>query len=169
MDYESFIEAAARQVRHGAFLMTGNEANPMTISWCQWGRFLEKPVCTVFVRKSRYSHELIKDGRFTVSVPEPGRFVKELAFCGSKSGRDTDKLNKMNMKRLKFSEDGVDGIDGCAVHFECRVLFRCESDLDLMDGEIRSEFYGPENAPDEDPHTIYFGEIIAVHEKISIG
>jgi flavin reductase (DIM6/NTAB) family NADH-FMN oxidoreductase RutF len=169
MDYENFIEAAARQIRHGAFLMTGDEANPMTISWCQWGRVWEKPVCTVFVRKSRFSHELIGNGRFTVSVPEPGTFVKELAFCGSKSGRDTDKFGALNMKRLKLSEGGIDGVLGCAFHFECKVLFKCESDLALMDREVRSEFYGPENAPDEDPHTIYFGEIIAMHGKENFG
>lgn len=163
MDYEKQFEAAARQIPHGAFLLTGKEANPMTISWCQWGRVWEKPVCTVFIRKSRYSHELIEDGRFTVSVPAPGTFKKELAFCGAKSGRDTDKIKALGLKRLKLGENEVDGIEGCAIHFECRVIFRCESDLNLMDSGFRRSFYGPEDDPGEDPHTVYFGEILAVH------
>ncbi|OQB22370.1 MAG: Flavin reductase like domain protein [Firmicutes bacterium ADurb.Bin182] len=164
MDFEKFIGAAAEQVKHGAFLVTGQEANPMTIGWCLWGRVWERPVCTVFVRKSRYSHELIEGGKFTVSVPAPGTFKKELAFCGSRSGRDTDKLKDMGMARLKLSDEGIDGIEGCAVHFECKVLFKCEMGLKNLNSKIRDRFYGPdETVPGKDPHTIYFGEIVAVH------
>ena len=52
------------------------------------------------------------------------------------------------------------------MHFECKVVFKAESDLSLMDPAIRARFYGDNQAtPDGDPHTIYFGEILAAYRE----
>ncbi|MDD3920676.1 MAG: flavin reductase, partial [Eubacteriales bacterium] len=168
--YETLIEAAAKQMEQGgAFLVTGSEANPMTIGWCQWGRLWNKPVCTVFVRQSRYSHELIENGRFTVSVPAEGTMKQELAFCGSKSGRDVNKRTSLHMQVLPSKTGGVDGIAGCAIQFECKTLLKLEMDghLPELDEACRSRFYNMdnENGDNGDPHTVYFAEILAAYRS----
>lgn len=167
MSYDNLLNEAAAKIGSGAFLMTGEHPNPMTIGWAQWGTIWNKPICTVFVRKSRYSHELIeKDGVFTVSVPAPGAFKEELAHCGRVSGRDEDKVAALGLSLTEPKENGMPGIRGCAMHFECKVVFKVESHLPLMDPAVRTRFYGDNQATaDGDPHTIYFGEILAAYRE----
>lgn len=65
----------------------------MTIGWGALGNIWGKPVFTVMVRHSRYTHELIEaHNEFTVSFPLTAAFSKALGLCGSKSGRDMDKF-----------------------------------------------------------------------------
>ena len=167
--YETMIREAAEQVAGGAFLMTGKEEkNPMTIGWCQWGNVWGMPICTVFVRQTRYTHGLIeRDGAFTVSVPEKGAMKKELSFCGSRSGRDTDKKAQMSLTTLPAQTNGIDALAGCALHFECEVVFKLEmgSNMDALAPDIRSRFYNPasQEGTDGNPHTLYFGKIVSAY------
>ena len=167
MFYGELLNEAAAQIGNGAFLMTGDRPNPMTIGWAQWGYIWGKPICTVLVRQSRYSHKLIeKGGNFTVSLPAPGTFKAELSHCGYISGRDEDKVQALGVSLVAPVVNGIPGIKGCAMHFECKVVFKAESDLSLMDPAIRARFYGDNQAtPDGDPHTIYFGEILAAYRE----
>ena len=66
--------------------------NTMTIGWCQLGRLWNLPVCTVYVRPERYTYSYMENSDyFTVSVMPADR-QKDVAFCGSHSGRDVDKI-----------------------------------------------------------------------------
>ena len=166
--FEALVEEAAVQMAHGgAFLVTGDLANPMTIGWCQWGRLWNRPVCTVFVRHSRYSHGLISSGRFTVSIPKAGTMQKELAYCGTKSYRDGDKLAALGLTLVPSQTEGVPGIAGCAIHFECKVLMQQEADYSTLAEPCRHQFYDPatQAGDDGDPHTIYFAEILAAYRE----
>ena len=66
--------------------------NTMTISWGGLGTLWGKPVATVYVRESRYTHEFMdREDYFTVSFyPESCR--RTLGVLGSKSGRDRSRL-----------------------------------------------------------------------------
>lgn len=156
-------EACARLDDGGAFLMAGDGKNPMTIGWAQAGVVWGKPVLTVFVRGSRYSHALLDGGVFTVSFPHEGTMRRELGFCGSKSGRDTDKLAALNLTVSPAKAVPGSVLDGCAFHFECRELFRANSDLTKMDPAILARYYGGKTDETGDPHTILFGEILAAY------
>lgn len=157
----------ARQMYEGAFLMTGSMCNPMTIGWCQWGVIWGKNICTVLVRKSRFSHDTMESGRFTVSVPRPGTLKRELAYCGTKSGRDGDKLKALGLSPVALGSGAVGGFPGCAYHFDCRTLFKSDMDLSMLDPAVRSRYYGDNQAtPDGDPHTVYFAEIENVYEEL---
>ena len=164
-DYKALFQEAETQMPKGAFLMV--QGNPTTIGWCQFGVVWGKPICTVFVRKSRYSHSLIeKTGRFTVSVPKADTMKEELAFCGKRSGRDTDKMKELGLSLLPAAAGGEDGLAGCSLQFECRVVFKTESELEHMDADYRRRYYGDNQAtPDGDPHTVYFGEILAAYRE----
>lgn len=169
VSYETLVPEAAGQLAQGAFLVSGREEkNLMTIGWGQWGRVWGTPVCTVLVRKTRYSHTLVeRDGVFTVSVPLPDAMKKELGFCGTKSGRDVNKLESLGLSTLPARAGGVDGLKGCVQHFECRVVFKLEmaGHLSELAEELRTRFYNPEQQEGDDgnPHTVYFGEILAAY------
>ncbi len=144
----------------GAFLVTGGEKpNPMTIGWGALMRIWNAPMMQVLVRQSRYSHELLdKDPRFTVAIPKPGEFRKEIGVCGVKSGRDVDKFEALSMKATAPQNGGVPGIEGC-LNIECRSIYDIFVPAKGLPEAIEAKFY-----PDGDEHTLYFGEILAIYE-----
>ena len=148
------------QLRRGAFLMV--EGNPMTIGWGQFGIIWNKQTFSVYVRESRYTHELLSHTMtFTVSVPKNGTLQKELAFCGTKSGRDVDKVSALHASLMPARFGGQDGFSGCRFHIECRILFRTDLDEHLLENEsLLSRYYA-----EGDSHTMYIGEILGVWEE----
>ena len=145
------------QLRRGAFLMV--DGNPMTIGWGQFGIIWNKPTFSVYVRKSRYTHELLFGAKtFTVSVPALDTMKEALAFCGTKSGRNTDKMAALQAEHFPARFGGQDGFKGCRYHIECRILFRTELDEHLLEDEaLLSRYY-----TDGDTHTMFIGEILGV-------
>ncbi len=70
----------------------GEHTNAMTASWGGVGILWNRPVAFLFVRPQRHTFGLLeKEERFSLCfLPETHRDA--LRICGSKSGRDTDKL-----------------------------------------------------------------------------
>ncbi len=161
------VPQAAEQLPRGAFLTAGGDVwNPMTIGWAQFGVVWSKPVITVMVRKSRFTYSLMeKTDVFTLSVPRTKECVKELAFCGSRSGRDVDKEKMSGLSRAKAISGGADAVAECGSVFECRILQKQLLDLNTLDPELRAKFYGSNQAlPDGDPHVLYVGEILSAYQ-----
>jgi len=82
-----------------------DNCNTMTIGWCQLGTLWGKPVCTVYVRPERYTYQLMEScDYFTVSVL-PADQKKIMGYCGSKSGRDTDKIKECGLTLRRGAGD----------------------------------------------------------------
>ena len=146
----------------GAFLTTkdGDFVNTMTIGWgsigVQWG----KPVFTVMVRHSRKTYEMIeKTSDFTVTIPYCD-VKSELSICGSKSGRDTDKIKECGFKLAKSQCVETPAIDIEGMHFECKILYKSSMDPSLLDKDVDDRWYS-----DKDYHTFYYGEILNSYVK----
>ncbi len=156
-----WMKDTAGQLRKGAFLMVNG--NPMTIGWGQFGVLWGKPTFSVYVRFSRYTHDLLDNSdTFTVSVPYPGTMTEALAFCGTRSGRDIDKMSELHASLFPARFGGQSGYAGCRFHIECRILFRTDLDEHLLeDPALLSRYYA-----DGDPHTMLVGEILGVSEEI---
>ncbi|MBC7220715.1 flavin reductase family protein [Candidatus Bipolaricaulota bacterium] len=153
------------QILHGngAFLVAVDERdrpNAMTIGWLQIGTVWSRPVCHVLVRPSRYTHRCIAhSGAFTVNVPL-GTMAEELAFCGSRSGRDVDKFAELSLRTILGTKVRVPLLTGCAVAYECRLVAHAALAPDgVLDEGIRAKYY-----PRGDFHTLFFGEIVAAWE-----
>lgn len=159
------IPAALEQIPKGAFLVGEGSDNPITIGWATFGFIWGRPVIEVLVRKSRYTHQFMESGAtFTISVPKQGTFVSELALCGTKSGRDIDKIAAAKLTTKPARVGGASAIAGCESYFECRVLYRQDMALERMDDATRERCYGANQVgTDGDPHTMYFGEVIAAY------
>ena len=164
-EYKNLFSEAMTQLPKGAFLTAGD--NVMTIGWCQLGIVWGKPICTVFVRQSRFTHDVLDHtDYFTVSVPNIGDMAKELGYCASHSGRDTDKFRDCGIERVPSKTAAPAGVAGCSMHFECRILSRTEMDLSRTDPDVKARYYGSNQArPDGDPHTVLFGEILAAYRE----
>lgn len=147
----------------GAFLTAGKgkNSNVMTIGWGFVGVMWYRRVVIVPVRESRYTKPLIDaNGEFAVSVPLNGALKKELAYCGSHSGRDGNKFEAAGLKTFSASKIDVPLIDGCSKYYECKLLCKLPLNKDMFPDEINEYAYKT-----NDLHTLYLGEIVAEYDK----
>lgn len=141
------------------------QVNPMTIGWGTLGVEWKKPIFTVFVRQSRYTKSLLdKNGEFTINVPVKSADVKQiLGFCGSKSGRDVDKVTELGLHLEEPEVISVPGIRELPITLECRVIYQQDQNLNALDASSRSQYYKPGTADEADYHTAYYGEVLAAY------
>lgn len=139
----------------------GNEehSNTMTVSWGGVGVLWGKNVTYIFIRESRYTKEFIDNGDTFSLAFLPEEYRKALQYCGSHSGRGTDKWTEAGLTPAYF--------DGCAYPAEAELVMICKkmaaipvSEEGFLDPQIMPKWY-----PDHDMHTMYVGEIIHVLEN----
>ncbi len=138
----------------------GDKVNTMTIGWgtigIEWGR----PIFVAYVRESRYTRELLdQNGEFTVNIPLGEGDKKAIALCGTKSGRDMDKISEAGLTLEAPEVISVPGIREFPLTLECKVLFKNAQDETRLPEEIRSRYYDAINAGDF--HHAYYGEIVS--------
>lgn len=158
---ESLDKAMKHICKKSAFLTTKLEdkINTMAIGWATAGIAWGKPVFTVFVRESRYTHKFMeKCGEFTVSIPVNDSLKKALSFCGSKSGREFDKIKECNLKLISGETMSTPVIDGCGLYFECKILYKSNMKPDFLDKKVDSQSYS-----NNDYHTMYYGEVLSCY------
>ena len=140
-----------------ALLSAGNpeDFNTMTISWGGLGTLWNKPVATVYVRKSRYTHVFIdREDYFTISFfPEACKPI--LGVLGSKSGRDIDKIHDSGLTPKAAGESVA--FKEAEATLICRILFVQELDMDRIPEDIRTSLYS-----DGDAHDMYIGEVVDI-------
>lgn len=146
----------------GLLLVTGDKHkhNIMTIGWGTIGIMWKKPVFTVLVRPTRYSFNLLeKHGEFTVNVPDLS--MKKIAdFCGTKSGREFDKFKELGLTIKHSTKIETPYIKECHIVYECAVIYKHTLDPKVIPHEFDKQIY-----PLKDYHTVYYGEILAVHKS----
>lgn len=137
--------------------------NTMTASWGGMGWLWNRPVAFLFVRKERFTHQFIEqNSRLTLSFYAE-EYRKALQICGSKSGRDTDKVALAGLTPMKL-EDGTMTFDEARMTVCCRKLFATDMiEADFADAELYKKFYNS-NAGGTD-HTLYIVEIESVYTK----
>lgn len=147
----------------GGILLTtkadGN-VNTMTIGWghigIQWG----KPIFLAYVRESRHTKTMLDcSGEFTVNVPLGSVDKKILSYCGTKSGRDTDKIDDLGLHLEEGATVSVPGIRELPLTLECKVIYKQKQDAGSIPEDILDRYYPGE----PDIHTVYYGEITGAY------
>lgn len=130
--------------------------NTMTASWGAIGELWFKPVCFCFVRPQRYTYEFMeKYGTFTLSFFTED-YKPQLNFCGSRSGRETDKVKQAGFTVCR-AENGSVYFEEARLVLECRKIYFHDLDPShFLDDSIIH------NYPQEDYHRMYIGEITRV-------
>lgn len=156
--FNEYSPEALEQLRRGAFLTVkdGDEVNTMTIGWGSISVIWNKPIFMVAVRYSRHTYNLIENAKeFTVSIPLNNDLKKELAYCGTKSGRDVNKFVECNLSLEEGQKISTPVIGQCELHYECKVVYQQAMEPATLDEKIKDGFYS-----NNDYHVFYFGEIL---------
>ncbi len=143
-----------------ALLTAGNKDsfNTMTVSWGGMGTIWGKPVATVYVRTSRYTHEFMdREGYFTVSF-YPEEYRKVLGVLGSKSGRDMDKMNGSGLTAKALQESVT--FEEAEITLVCRKMFMQRLEPSNITDPDVAKFYAGDA-----PHDMYIGEVVDIISK----
>lgn len=146
-------------LKKGVFLTTkvGDKVNSMVIEWGHIGRIWNRPVFVAYVRVNRFTRELLdQNPEFTVNIPIHGYDRKAFMICGTRSGRDMDKIREAGLTLADPEVVSVPAIRDFPLTLECRVIYRQEQDASQLPDVIRRQFY----SMDPGDHISYFGEIV---------
>ena len=129
--------------------------NTMTVSWGGIGELWNKDVAFLFVRPQRYTYQFIENNDYFTLSFFGGEYKKELGICGSKSGRDIDK-----MEATGFTPISIDNSTGFK-EAKITVYMKKLAYQDMKpDGFIDNSIMN--NYANNDFHRIYVGEILKV-------
>ena len=113
--------------------------NMITLAWTGTVNS-EPPMVSISVRKSRYSHELIRQsGEFVVNLTDE-KMCRAVDYCGVKSGRDTDKAKETGLRYMPAEGlDTAPAVEGAPVSLCCRVKEVLElGSHDLFIGQVET-------------------------------
>ena len=114
--------------------------------------YLLPPALKMCIRDSTYGI-LEQDSHFTLSFFGDG-YREALNLCGSKSGRELDKLQAAGLDALEL-EDGGMGIAQARLILSCRKLYADN----LKPEGFLMPYLIAKNYPHQDFHRMYIGEI----------
>ncbi len=114
-----------RLVNHGPVLLVTTERkgkpNVMTMAWYS-PLSKEPPLVGAIIARERYTHRLASDeGEMVLNLP-PRRLVREVYYCGSASGRDTDKFSETGLHKEAAYVVRPPLIRECIGHIECEII-----------------------------------------------
>jgi flavin reductase (DIM6/NTAB) family NADH-FMN oxidoreductase RutF len=136
-----------------AVLVTCNDENKKTnVITLAWHTPISKkpPLYGISVAPSRYSHDLIKNSKEFVVNFAPYSLVEKVDFCGTRSGRKTDKIDETKFTLISGKKIKTPLIKECFAHFECKLYDTITAgDHTLFIGEIQNILYD-KNYFDED-------------------
>ena len=133
--------------------------NTMTVSWGSVGIMWNKPVAFTFIRPQRYTFGFLeKNGMFTMSFFDE-EFRKALQICGTKSGRDIDKVKETGLTPA-FTDDGVPYFEEARLVLVCKKLYAQDlNEESIIEEAVKSNYSG------DDYHRMYVSEIVSVLKK----
>lgn len=148
---------------------SGEKVNSMTIGWGAIGIDWSRPVFIAYIRESRYTKTLLEEnGEFTVNIPYGIVDTKALSLCGTKSGRDMDKIEAAGFTLEEPLNISVPGIKEFPLTLECKVLYKQKQDLSAIPQEILDRYYPRELdaakwGTEQDYHYTYYGQIVGAY------
>ena len=133
--------------------------NTMTVSWGGVGIMWNKPVTFTFIRPQRYTFGFLeKNGFFTMSFFDES-YRKALQICGTKSGRDTDKVAETGLTPA-FTDNGVPYFEEARLEIKCKKLYAQDLNEDsIVEEAVKGNYNG------SDYHRMYVSEIVSVLKK----
>lgn len=115
-------------------------ANVIVLAWYMQTSFQPR-LFAISIGKTRYSHKLILESKeFVLAFPSQ-KMKEQVLFCGTHSGKSTDKFKETGLIAVPSKKVKAPLIDGCLANFECKVV----------------------NSVDSGDHTIFVGEVLAAY------
>ncbi len=137
---------------------TPEKCNTMTASWGGLGVLWGAPMALAYIRPQRYTKEFVDaNDYFTLSFFSED-YRKQLALCGSRSGRDIDKVKECGFT-VCAGEGGAPCFEEADLVFVCRKRMVMPMDPAAIPDDVKEKWY------DGDYHIMYWGEIVEVLKK----
>ena len=160
-DYAGHI---CKAMKKGILLTTksGDRIDTMTIGWGTLGIQWNRPIFIAYVRESRYTKELLEQtGEFSVNIPIGEVDSRIIRYCGTQSGRDTDKIRDLGLELVASDVVQVPGIRQLPLTLECKVIYSQQQELNRLPQTVIDRFYPAVGEEDfRDGHIAYYGEIV---------
>lgn len=160
IEYKEIQENLEEKLKNDWALVTAgspDDFNMMTISWGAFGTLWNDDMATIYIRESRHTiNYLEKEDYFTISFYGK-EYRKALGICGSKSGKDTNKLEMIGFSPLY---DKAPYFEEANIVLVCRKVAK----TDFKNSVIYDENIVQDNYKDGDFHIMYNGII----EKVLI-
>jgi flavin reductase (DIM6/NTAB) family NADH-FMN oxidoreductase RutF len=160
--YTYRFDQTLEMLTNGGLLLASTRAdgtsNVMTIGWASIGVIWGLPVMVVLVRPSRYTYQFVEASQvFTVNVPTQAMRAY-VNMCGTKSGRDVDKLAEVATSMGQRVEALV--LDECPLVYECKVVHSNDVIPANLVPDVARRSY-----PHGDYHRLYYGHILGTFAK----
>lgn len=132
---------------------TAETCNTMTASWGGLGVLWGKPMATAYIRPQRYTKQFVDESEYFTLSFFSEQYRKALSLCGTKSGRDIDKVKECGFT-VCSGEGGAPYFEQADLVLVCRKRMAMPMDPAAMPEDVKEKWY------DGDYHTIYWGEIV---------
>ena len=133
--------------------------NMMTASWGGFGVLYNKPVAICFVNPARYTYQLMESGDTYTLTFYIEAYRDALKYCGSKSGRDEDKVAGSGLEPIQM-DSGAMAFKQAWMVVECKKLLSQSLSPDaIADPEEKAKRAA------QPMHKMYIGEILNVWVK----
>ena len=134
--------------------------NTMTVSWGGVGIMWNKPVTFTFIRPTRYTFEFLeRNDLFTICFFDES-YREALSFCGSKSGRNVNKVEETGLTPM-CTDEGTHCFEQARMVLVCKKLYaQFLNEESVLGGEpVLKQYNGDEY------HKMYISEILEVLTK----
>lgn len=128
--------------------------NTMTASWGQLGFLWGKPTSVIYIRPQRYTKQFADKEELYTLCFFPKEYRQALAYLGSHSGRDGDKVAAAGLTPV-FAK-GYTYFEEAELVFVCRKLYRAP----ILEECFTDPLTDSACYPQKDYHDMYIGEII---------
>lgn len=135
-----------------------DSSNTMTASWGFMGEMWYKDCAAVVVRPSRHTYKFMEENEYFSLCFFEDEFKDILKFCGSKSGRDVDKIKETGLKPV-YTDNTV-YYEQAKIVVICRKMYASDLDPESFTDKAALDSYGGTNY-----HRVYVGEIVKVLAK----
>ena len=138
---------------------TVEHCNTMTASWGGLGILWGKPMAIAYIRPQRYTKQFVDEQDYFTLTFFSEDYRKQLALCGTKSGRDMDKVKECGFT-VAAAEGGAPYFEQAELALVCRKQMVMPMDPAAIPEEVKEKHYTG------DYHDIYWGEIVEVLKKV---
>jgi flavin reductase (DIM6/NTAB) family NADH-FMN oxidoreductase RutF len=159
---EEITDNAIKLIGTDSMLITAGKAgdfNTMTAAWGGLGYIWKKPVAYILIRPQRFTYQFTERYDWFSLGFFGGEHQDILDFCGSCSGRDTDKVKETGLTVLEY-EDKALYFEQSRLTLICRKLYYQDIDPANFIEKSLERMY-----PLRDYHRMYIGHIEKVLVK----
>ncbi len=159
-----------------AIVSSGNidNFNCCTISWGSlgtiWGHSSSAcPIVTIYIHPARYTSEFLKNNEYFTLNFFDSKYKKDLAYIGTHSGKNEDKVSKTDLTPIQLKENTV-GFSQANLTFVCKKLYQHQFSKEDLDPQVQQYYASsiktyPDFKGGWQPHIVFIGEIIDVIDK----